>query len=133
MASSDLISDSHLSSNREGLCGRQEGHDVLVGDMRGHAVTSVVISGSTAVGAAQAILDPLSPAADKCKIWAMGKLNLVTLEHFKVRAAWSLGMFVMLGNFLFIQGNIQFPFPVLKVEHHCEGVPCVGGVQLCYL
>lgn len=32
----------------------------------GRAVTSVVISGSTALGAAQAILDPLSPAAGRC-------------------------------------------------------------------
>lgn len=66
MASSDLISDSHRSCSREGLGRNQEGHDVLVGDMRGHAVTSVVISESTAVGEAQAILDPLSPAAGKC-------------------------------------------------------------------
>lgn len=55
---------SYLSSNREGLGGKQEGHDVQVGD-EGPAVTSVVISGSIAVGAAQAI-DPLSRAAGKC-------------------------------------------------------------------
>lgn len=63
----------------------------------------------------------------------MGKLNLVMLEHFNDRAAWSMGMFVMLGNFLFIQGNTQFLSLVLKVKQHCERVLCVGGVQLCYL
>lgn len=45
-----LISNLHLSSDREVLEERQEGCDVAMGDMRGQAVTSVVILGSTAVG-----------------------------------------------------------------------------------
>lgn len=60
-----LISKSYLSSNREVLDGRQEGHVVFVGDIRGHAMASAVMLGSTAMGAAQATLDPLSPAAGK--------------------------------------------------------------------
>lgn len=63
---SHLISKSQLSSNREVLDERQEGHDVPEGDRRGVAVTSIAIPGSTALGAAQTLLDPLSPAAGRC-------------------------------------------------------------------
>lgn len=37
-----------------------------MGDFRDYAVTSVVIPGSTGVGATQAMLAPLNPAAGKC-------------------------------------------------------------------
>lgn len=64
---SDLVSSSHLRSNRQVLDGRQEGNDVPMCDMNSRVVSSVVVPGSSAVGAAQAMLDLLSPAAHK---WA---------------------------------------------------------------
>lgn len=41
---------------------------------------------------------------------------------------WPLGLSVLLGNFLSIQGNIQFPFPVPRVGHLSEGSHLCGCV-----
>lgn len=61
----------------------------------------------------------------------MDELNLVILEHFNVSTAWPLDLFVMLGNFLFIQENIWFPFPVLRLNIIVRGLLCGWGSAEC--
>lgn len=56
------------------------------------------------------------------------KLNTVVLEHFNASATWSLGLSVLLGNFLYIQGN-SFPFQFPGLGHLSEGCHLCG---LCY-
>lgn len=51
------------------------------------AVASIVIHGSTAVGAVQAMLDLPSLAAGSAQMLVMDKLNLVMSKHFDVSAA----------------------------------------------
>lgn len=46
--------------------GRPEAHGVLIGGTRGYGTDVSSDSGSVAVGAAQAVLGPLSPASGKC-------------------------------------------------------------------
>lgn len=62
---SHLVSKSHLGSNKV-VDGRPEGHGVLIGDTRGRGTDISSDSGSAAVGAAQAVLGPFSPASGKC-------------------------------------------------------------------
>lgn len=94
-------------------------------------MTLVVILGSTAVGAAQAMSDLLSPAAGKR--WQ----DLGDGETEPGRggsAAWPLGLFALLGNFLSIKETTQFPFPVPRVEYQSEGsLLCGWGSAECSL
>lgn len=86
------------------------------------ALTSVVIPDPQLWGQRRLCWVRSAQHQASAQIQVMVKLNPVTLEHFNVSAAWFLGLFVLLGNFLSMQGNLQFLFPVPRVEHGSEGI-----------